>query len=623
MQTLGERAEIALRMVREVPVLSYDTEGSGLDWKRNHSTGYVLADGTTSIYIPVRHGGGGNLLDPNCLPLETPEGPYVKHSFEVELAKAFAQRRIDKKKTVGHNLLFDMHFSANSDIILGRECEDTQHNMAMLDEFARSYSLDSCAKYYKVTAKLGDELYQHLANLFGGVADRKQMGNYWRLAGNDRIGVEYAEGDGITTFELWREQQPHLDEEELRTIHTVESQLIYTVFKMERQGVKVNEERLHQVKQELRRKLEDARRMLPSNFNERSPIDVRKVIEDAGYDDWPTTAPSTRFPNGQPSFTEKYLKTKPEGKAIVAVRKFSNLSNSFITPLEERHLFKGRIHCQFNQLRADEYGTISGRFSSSQPNMQQIPKRDKDLGALFRSIFVPDDGMEFIEADYSQCEPRLFAHYSQEPALVNGYNSVPPLDMHHVVAMELNVERDPTAKRMNMGLLTGMQSRTFASHMNWSLDYAAEMFNRWSDSFPGIAKFQRQAKQAFRQRGFVKTILGRRCHLESAQYAYRAVSRIIQGGNADIIKYKMLQCDKYVESEGLEELIQFLLTVHDSLGWQALLGERGRKITWELVRMCCDVQTAPFNLRVPFIMDVGIGADWSEATYGDKNKEFD
>lgn len=616
--TLGEKAEIALRLVREADVIAYDTETSGLDWKRNHPIGYVVSTGDVSVYVPIRHNGGGNLAAGGVMALETPEGPFTVHPFEEALAKAFTERRQhDFWTTVGHNLIFDMHFSANAGIYLGRNCEDTQLNEALLDEFSRSYSLDSCAKTHKVTAKLGDELYAHMANMFGGEPDRKQMGNYWRLPGNDDAGMDYAEGDGISTFELRHAQLKDLQEDELSQIHDIESRLIWTIFRMERRGIKIDAERMAQVKTEIATQMASAERMLPPRFNVRSGPQVKVLMEQAGHTDWPTTK------LGNPSFNEKWLKSKPKGAAVVRVRKLTNLMNSFITPLEERHVYHGRVHAQLNQLKSDEFGTISGRFSCSNPNLQQVPKRDKELGPLFRSIFIPDDGMEFVEADYSQCEPRLFAHYSKEPALVDGYNQNPPLDMHHVVAEALNVERDPTAKRMNMGILTGMQVYTFAGHMDWSIEQAQEKFSAWFDAFPGIRTLQDQAKTRFKTRGFVKTLLGRRCRLESARYAYRAVSRIIQGGNADVIKYKLLQCDEYIEGEGLDELIQLLMTIHDSIAMQALQGERGRAAVKELVRICCDVQGPPFNLRVPFIMDVGIGPNWAIATYGDKSKEFD
>lgn len=615
MQTLAERAEIALRMVREAPVLAFDVETSGLDWKTNWPVGYVTSVGRESVYVPIRHAPGGNLI--GCLPLVSPTGPFDRHPYEQALEKAFLARRSLGHLTVGHNILFDCHFAANAGILLGRDLEDTQNNEAMIDEFTKHFSLDACARAHKVTEKLGDELYRLMADHFGGSPDRKQMEHFWRLPGNEPLAVDYSEGDGVSTYELWESQQRFITDDDLTYIHRIESRLIWTIFKIERKGIRVDLERLAVVRKQIARQVEEAKMLLPEGFNSRSGPQVRELMERAGHTDWPTTT------LGNPSFTEKWLKAKPEGRAIVRLRKLSNLDNSFLAPLAERHVHNGRVYCQLNQLKGDEFGTITGRFSCSRPNLQQVPKRDKELGPLYRSIFVPDDGMEFVEADYSQVEPRLFAHYSGEPTLIDGYNATPPLDMHEVVAQGLAVERDPTAKRMNMGILTGMQAPTFAAHMEWPLDRAREQFDAWFRLFPGIKQFQDSATSRFASRGYVKTILKRRARLESRRFAYRAVSRIIQGSNADLIKYKLLQCDEYLESEGLDDIVQLLLTIHDSIALQNTMDEAGRAARKELIRICCDVQGPPFNLKVPFIMDVGIGPDWSVATYGDKNKEFD
>ncbi len=515
---------------------------------------------------------------------------------------------------MGHNLKFDKHFSANADIDLGRDCEDTGLNAPMLDEFARSFSLDSCAKAAGVSVKK-TEIYKYLASQFGGKDDQSSMGNFWQLAGNDPQGVDYAMGDGTTTLEL-REWQIHqINEQDMAFIHRVESQLIHTVFRIERRGIKVDASRIAAVEEEVRRRLDIAKLKLPRGFNVRSSTQMKKLFEEAGLTNWPMTEPSTNFPNGQPSFNQRWLKKTDLGQSIIDIRKLTNLGNSFLTPLKERHVFMERVHSQLNQLKSDEYGTISGRFSSSDPNMQQIPKHDEDLGRLFRSVFIPDPGMEFYEGDYSQCEPRLFAHYSQEPALLDGYRRDPPLDMHDVVAKNFECDRGTTAKRMNMGIMTGMQTETFARHMGWDLERASHEFRRWFELFPRIKDFQDKAKGVFKSSGYVRDILKRRLRLESPRFAYRAVSRIIQGSNASIVKERMLKCDEYLESQG--DQTHLLMSVHDSLNWQAPKGSVGEAHSAELVRISCDVQRDPFNLRVPFVMDVGHGSNWGIATYGE------
>ena len=605
---MAERAEQALRVVREAPLIAYDTETRGLDWKKNHPVGYVITTKEFSTYVPIRHGGGGNLADSRCRPLDSPDGEVYPHTFEDHLARAFAERASKKLLTVGHNLKFDMHFSANQGIYLGRECGDTGLNAAMLDEYSRSFSLENVAKVEGVTAKKGEELYEHMSKVLGGVADRKIMEHFWKLPGNDPIAVDYAMGDGTSTFEVWESQVKQIEEEEMSFIHKVESELIWTLFRMERRGIKVDEKYIAQLGQAVAEEIREALQRLPDNFNVRSGPSVRKLFEDTGITNWPTTE------LGNPSFTEKFLKQSQPGRDIIAVRQLRNLLATFVDPLRTQHMFNGRVHTHIHQLKADEFGTVGGRISCSDPNLLAVPKRNKAIGPRFRRVFIADEGMDFWEADYKQAEPVLFAHYSQDPYLLEGYNAIPPRDVHTLVAEMLNVERDPTAKRMNMGIFTGMQTKTFASHMEWPIELATQKWNEWFETFAGVKKFQNDAKRVFAQRGYVKTLLGRRCHLESPRFAYRGTSRIIQGGNADIMKYKMLEVDKYLEAEG--DPAHLLLSIYDSLEWQAPRGELGERVSQEIVKICTNLQVAPFNLRAPLGMDVGHGMSWAGATYG-------
>lgn len=606
MLSVSEKAERALRIVKEAKEFAYDTETSGVDWKRNFPIGYVVTDESNeSYYVPVRHGGGGNLSDPNVRTPQNADDDYVQHKFEKALADAMASRR---GKLIGHNTIFDMHMSANVGIMLGRNVECTQNNEALIDEFTRSFSLENIAKTYGVAAKKGDTMYEHLAKTFQIPCDKKSMAYYWRLPGDDEIAVEYAEGDGITTFQLWKEQMKQIEQQELNVVHQLESKLIYSIFRVERRGIKIDIGKLEEVIAKTKQYADEALQALPSNFNPRSPKDVRELCEQAGRTDWPTTE------KGNPSFTEKFLSGFEQGEKVVNLRKWTNLYNSFAKPLLEEHVYNGRVHATLNQVKTDDYGTISGRFSCSRPNLQQVPKRDKAAAKLFRQVFIPDEGMEFYDVDYSQCEPRLFAHYSGEPALVNGYNAVPPRDMHQVVADMLAVERDPTAKRMNMGILTGMFPKSFAGHMGWGLVEATDAWNRWFVAFPGIKDFQLKAKNVLKSRGYVKTILGRRCRLDQPRFAYKAVSKIIQGSNADILKWYFLILDQMLEELG--DPAHILMNIHDAFQWQAPADAMGEALARDMVRKMVTVQEAPFNLRVPFAVDVGKGSNWAEATFG-------
>lgn len=610
--TPSEKAELALRMVREDPLIAYDTETSGVVWQKNFPVGYVVTNEQHSVYIPVRHGGGGNLPGAKILPEES-EGEWDIHPFEMELAKAFDDRRRLNYRTVGHNLKFDCHFSANAGIMLGRNLSCTQNTECLLDEYAKSFSLSSCASRHKVEAKKGEPMYEHLASLFGGSPVQSQMGNYWKTSGTDKMAVEYAEGDGTSTFQLYHAQlkgvtAPDRNGRTLETVFQLENDLIWTLFRMERKGIKVDVEYLEELRVEIKKKVKEASEALPKDLNLRSPVQMREYVEKvAGRTDWPKTG------KGNPSFTEKYLSTFPEGKLIVDLRKWTNLDNSFISPLLENHVHNGRVHTQFNQNKADDYGTISGRLSSSHPNMQQIPKHNKELGKLFRRGFVADEGYVFYEADWSQAEPRLFTHYSREPVLVEGYSSDPPRDMHQVVADMFQKDRGTTAKRMNMGMLTGMYPKSFAGHMDLPLDEATELWERWFKLFPGIKDFQDMAKKVIMSRGHVTTLLGRRGRMENRRLAYKAVSKIIQGGQADMAKYKLIEIDTYLEQEE-GDIAHLLAAVHDSFVGQ--YPEDDSKIISNVLKILEDVQGPPFNLLVPFKADFGKGDNWAEATYG-------
>lgn len=627
--TLAEQAERAVRIVRECKdPIAYDTETSGLDWQVHQPVGYVITlDALDNFYIPVRHGGGGNLYDPNVPPLSTPTDRSPQHYFEGFLAGAFKERAEKARAnggylTIGHNVKFDMHASANQGIILGRYCEDTGINEPLLNDNERSYSLANCAKRRGVQAKLGDELYKHISAVTGVPLPsqaHKIMEHYWRLAGNDQLAVDYAKQDGLTTLLLRAAQYPLLIEQDdqqtsMEYIHEVESRLIYTLFRMERRGIKINTAYLEDLRAGVVEELEEAKKALPPGFNERSPKQTLDVMQAAGVTNWPVTAA------GNPSFTEKFLKQSKPGQAIMALRQMSNLLSKFVDPLRNTHIYNGRVHATLNQLKGDETGAVGGRLSCSDPNLQAVTKRNKKLGPRFRRAFVADPGMTMYEKDYSQCEPCLFAHYSREPTLVDGYNADPPKDMHHVVAEMLGVERDPTAKRMNMGILTGMQKRTFADHMDWPLQQASEAFDAWFRLFPGIKQFQNGAKNNMLKNGYVRTLTGRRCRIDDHRFAYKAVSRLIQGGNADIIKVKLLLIDMWLEDHG--DIGQLLMTIHDSIIFQVPDGPGGELVASEIHKMATALQDGePFRLRVPIRMDGHHGKDWATATYGEEFME--
>lgn len=607
MMDLGEKAEAALRMVREAKQVAFDTETTGLDWRYNQPVGYVVTDPNLSVYVPIRHGGGGNL--PGTRPMQTPTDKIEITDFERELNRAFRHRETQGLgRIVGHHTKFDVHMAANAGVMLGRGLACTQNMQAMLNEYTRSFSLEGCANEHGVRPKLGDELYKELARQFGCKPDRSSMEHFWRIAGNNPYAMDYAEGDGITTLELWDKQWGKIEQEDMRFIATVENDLIWTVFRMERRGIAIDLNEVSALRNATEERIRRILSTMPLGFNARSPVQMKKYMEEAGHTDWPMTE------KGNPSFTEKWLKTHAAGRKVIELRQASNLINSFVNPLEEKHVYKGRVHATLNQLKADVGGTVSGRFSCQNPNLQQVPKRMKELAKPFRRVFVADPGYVFWERDFSQCEPRLFAHYSGDKNLIKGYNSEPFVDAHSVVAELLGVERDPTAKRMNMGIFTGMQVKSFAGHMDWPIERASGAWHKWYEQFPSIRNFQNKAKARLKSRGWVKTILGRRCRLEHPRFAYRGTSKIIQGSNADIMKLKLLEADRMCEDNG--DIVQILMTVHDSFNGQYQETPEAKALFEKIMAHIAEVQIEPYNLRVPFLLEGEEGPNWSVATFG-------
>lgn len=593
--------EYALAMVRAARILCIDVETSGLDWKTRFVCGWAISDGSDSVYVPVRHGGGGNA--PGCAAPDSPTAPRLRHPFERALERELRQRP-HNWRIVNQNIRFDMHHAHNHDVWLGENVSCTMNNQCLIDEHTERFSLEYLSQLYKVTAKKGVDMYRHLANKFGCKPDHTSMEHLWKLPGTDPVVVEYACADALAACQVYYKQVEEIDNQGLSTVCALEDQLIPVLWRMERRGIKIDEARLAYnigVAEDL---LKHAELSLPDGFNPRSSKDVKAYVEQFRTD-WPLT------PAGNPSFPKKWLDTFPEGRHVTAPRKWGKVLDSFLRPIRDEHIFQGRVHPSIHQNRADEHGTISGRLSCSNPNMFAITKHDRKAASIIRENFVADDGKRIAEPDYSQAEPRLFAHYTNCQRLLEGYNADPPKDVHAIVAEMFKVDRGTTGKRMNMGMFTGMSAKTLAGHMEWDYQYAADMHRAWFDLFPEIRDFQdrknrRSPSSVMLRRGYVKTLLGRRARLDQPRFAYRAVSRIIQGGNADIMKHKLVQIDREVPDAEL------MLSTYDSAMFQ--YPEDSPETLARVVEIMADVQSEPFNLKLPFPVDAKHGRNWAEAS---------
>ena len=615
----SEQIEKFFRILNETKEPAYDVETTGLDWKRCHTIGYSVSDGKRAVYVPVRHTGGSNIDQPE--------------HFERDLSKYIKEHQ---GKIVGHNIKFDAHFSENSGIKLGNKVEDTMVNECLINENRFSYSLENVCKHYRITPKHGKALYEHIGQQFDVKPDRSSMGHFHRLSGDDPLAVEYAAGDTLTTKQLQEAQKKKLYEEQLDIVHNLESELCYVLQKMERRGICVDLEECERVKVQVDElhdeayskipveEMEIGDMALPNTINVRSSKDLKEYFESCEIDDWPMTAPTARFPQGQPSFRKDFLAASQQGLNILNVRKLAHLKSSFLDALDT-HVFNSKIFTTFNQTRGETHGTRSGRLSCSYPNLQQVPKRDKQLGKIYRRIFVPMRDYVLVEFDYSQAEPRLFTHYSDEPALLKGYNSTPFIDMYDVIGQHIHRNRD-VCKTIGLGIMYTMGAMKLSIQLGIDYDDALDILKQLTKAFPKMLGrdranpgFTQKAAKVAEDRKYVKTILGRRSRFDDARFSYRAANRIVQGGSADILKYKMVEIDKYLVKNNLEEVCQMLLNIHDALVFQI------HKDYLHLVPILKDmmerVQCPPFNLKVPFVAEYKMGANWSISSYGeDKEK---
>ena len=603
-----------LRDAREVV---YDCETSGLDWLRNFVCGHALAFGpapSDSYYLPVRHGGGGNLFNA-AGPSNEHDWNGVPTDWECELIKLLGRQSIT---LIGHNLGFDIKFLWRLGHRFNSKFEDTIINAPLLDEYQGKFSLEFCCSAAGVATKKTAEIQSHINQTFPEtVGTRTFMGHYWRLQGDDPVAVSYAEGDGVSTWQLRDWQTPRLEAEGLTRVHDVESRLIPVLARMSIKGVRIDEERLVWLEGDLTRRIEIMLKEFSADFNVKSPSDVQRWCTDNNQIDWPLTQK-----RNAPSFPESWLETHEAGRKIVAIRKFRTLRDSFVTPLHTEHMFEGRVHTSYNQLRGDDYGTVSGRLSSSNPNLQQIPRSGSEVGELMKSVFIPDDGMFWASADMSQIEPRLLALYSGCKVLTEGYTSTPEIDAHTAVTIAINGERwhDMTpkqrkdarnvGKRSNQLILTGGGPNALSVKFGVPLADAKRIFGSYFERMPEVKRFQTDAARVLRNRGYVMTLLGRRCRLDDLDKSYKAVSKILQGNNADLIKISMVRIDEYLESEGRP--IDLLNTVHDSIDFQ--FREEGRKHLDECLRlMTAFGPDDPIYIKMPLRVDVGEGRSWAEA----------
>ncbi len=580
----------------------------GPGWCRNdgYVIGYAVAAGDFVGYFPVRHESGN-----------MPEKMVVNW-----LKKQLATPHIEK---VMHNAMYDLGWLRWAGIEVQGKIIDTMIAAPLLNENRRFYNLNSLAGEYLGEWK-NEKMLRAAAEMYG--VDPKS--GMWKL--DSSFVGRYAEQDAAVTLKLWDRLRTEITKDEVTSIFELESSLLPVLLDMKTKGVRVDIDKAEQTKKELKKR-EDS---LLKEIKEETGIlvepwaaaSVAKV-----FDSLSLSYNRTQGSNS-PSFTKAFLANHehPIAKKIVRLREFNKANTTFVETILE-HAHNGRIHCDFHPLRTDEGGTVTGRFSSSNPNLQQIPARDPEIKAMIRGLFIPEEGSKWGSFDYASQEPRWLAHYC---AQLSGANRHPQIDsvvemyhegnadFHQMVADLASITRKE-AKTVNLGIMYGMGRKKLAGVLDVTEDEAKSLLEKYHDRVPFVKGIADLATDQAQKNGVIRTWMGRKCHfdmwepksfgynkalkLEDAieeygsrgmirrAFTYKALNKLIQGSSADQTKKAMVDC----YAEGLVPM----LTVHDELCFSVQSEDEAERIK-EIMETCVD------GLKVPFEVDAELGDNWGE-----------
>ena len=587
------------------------THGPGGFRKDGKLVGISIAtDSGYNEYFPIGHRGGGNLNNEKVI------------DFLDKMLKL-------NKKYVFANAIYDMEWLNSHDSRLAFTIDhciyDIQGIEHLIDENKLKYSLDSMAKRYLKKSKYEVELERAVQAEFGKRAKVKD--SLWKLHAN--YVAEYAKEDALLTLQIFQKQEEIIKKEEIESIVEFESKLINLLFHMRKQGVRININKAEELYHTLEKKQAEVHARLNKLGGGEVNVWANASLKQA-YDknkiEYNYTA------KGTPSFTATWLESQVDdiSKSILEVRKLDKIRNTFIKNMILEKAVGDRIYCNFNP-----HGTVTGRFSSNYPNLQQVPARDPELGPMIRSLFIPEENSEWVCADYSQQEPRVLVHYASLKNMAtaveakNQFNNDENTDFHQMVATMAGIPRKQ-AKTINLGLFYGMGNKKLAAELGLDIDQAYELFNKYHNKVPFVRELSRQVSHVASKRGYIKTLLGRKRRFDlwepkdswgekpvSKFEAYErypkqelkramthtGLNALIQGSSADITKAAMLKIWK----SGLLKEIDIKLTIHDELDFSVPQGKQ--KCLDEAIQLMRNA----VDLQVPLKVDVEKGDSWGTA----------
>ena len=593
---LSDRKEIAIDLETRDPNLL--TMGSGSVRGDGEVIGIAVAVEGWSGYFPINHEGGGNM--DRALVLD-----WFEEVLHTDATKIF------------HNAMYDVSWIRSMGFQIRGGIIDTLIAASLIDENRWGYALNALGREYVGMGK-NEKILQEAAKEWG-INPKSEM---WRLPA-PLVG-EYAEQDAVVTLKLWHALQHEISKQDLWDIFNLETNLFPCLVDMKFKGVRVDVAKAEATKAQLI----DAEKEMHRDIQKLAGFDVEiwAAASIAKAFDI-VKLPYDRTEKGAPSFTKNFLATHPAElpKLINQAREINKANTTFIDTIL-KHNYKGRIHSDINQIRSDDGGTVTGRFSYSNPNLQQIPARHKELGPLIRSLFIPEEGHKWGCFDYSQQEPRIVVHFASllklegTQTIVDGYNSG-DADFHQMIADMAGIERKQ-AKTINLGLMYGMGKNKLMAELGLLKEAAEKLIKTYNQKAPFVRMLSDAVARRADDSGKIRTIGGRLCHFDlwephgfgikkplphadalrehgpgiKRAFTYKALNKLIQGSAADMTKMAMLA----LYQEGVIPHVQ----IHDELDISVASLEDADKI----IR----IMEEAVELQVPNKVDYEEGSCWGD-----------
>ncbi len=588
--------ETWLARLREAELFAFDTETTSLAYMQARIVGVSFAvQAGEAAYVPLAHA-------------------YVGAPEQLDREWALAQLKPiledPEQHKVGQNLKYDASVLANHGITLRGIAHDTMLESYVLDSTATRHDMDSLALKY-----LGRNTI-HFTDIAGKGAKQITF---------DQVRVEeaapYAAEDAEITWCLHRALLPRLQQEPgLASVYEdIEVPLVPVMSRIERNGALLSRELLHKQSAELGARIEELQREVHSlagdEFNLGSPKQLGEVLFEKLQ-----LPVIKKTPKGAASTAEEVLQELaldyPLPKLVLEYRSLSKLKSTYTDKLPQMiDPDTGRVHTSYHQAV-----TSTGRLSSSDPNLQNIPIRTAE-GRRIRQAFIAPAGYKILAADYSQIELRIMAHLSADDGLLSAFRE--GLDVHRATAAEVfgvgldgvSDEQRRKAKAINFGLIYGMSAFGLAKQLQLGRHEAQEYIDLYFERYPGVQAYMDDTRERARQQGFVETLFGRRLYLPEinarnkmrAQAAERtAINAPMQGTAADIIKRAMLSVDDWLQTEGPDARI--IMQVHDELVLEVSDAEVD-----DVSQRLCELMSGAASLEVPLLVEAGVGDNWDQA----------